>query len=324
MPYYRLSFSLDLIEESIQTNGNILFKQECGEFSLRCNLLNDGIIMSNFKGLFQTPTQLDTTDITDDDTVTLMLNLGNSVYYKINNLNSPKIFAANTIALCYSGVRTGFCRYQPQTTQLFALQIPRRMLLEYLDIMQIGQNILHMLQRQIPFFLMKPAEPTFRHIALKLSEHEQLSDALCRQLSYSFISDTTRYLLNDNAHQQYDNRCTNLEKAICILDREFILPPTITELARRVGTNETTLKQCFKKELNTTIHQYILLQRMIKAADLLSAQSYSVSHIAHEVGYSNHGHFASAFKKEFGCTPSSFISLKKSNTPPKPYYQHIK
>ncbi|MBF4323139.1 AraC family transcriptional regulator, partial [Vibrio anguillarum] len=33
MPYYRVPFNLDLLEESMQTNGNIVFKHEHCEFS---------------------------------------------------------------------------------------------------------------------------------------------------------------------------------------------------------------------------------------------------------------------------------------------------
>ncbi|MBF4236916.1 AraC family transcriptional regulator, partial [Vibrio anguillarum] len=60
----------------MQTNGNIVFKHEHCEFSLRCCVINDDMVMSQFKGRFETPTQLDTADKTEYDSVTIMLNLG--------------------------------------------------------------------------------------------------------------------------------------------------------------------------------------------------------------------------------------------------------
>ncbi len=308
MPYYRVPFNLDLLEESMQTNGNIVFKHEHCEFSLRCCVINDDMVMSQFKGRFETPTQLDTADKTEYDSVTIMLNLGNAVYYQINGLNTAKIFPANTIALCYSDTRHGFCRYQPQITQLFALQVPRLLLLEYINVMQISEPLADKLGRREPFFLIRTASAALQFMAVKLSETHNQNSAIQRQLCYSFISDAARYLVCDDSTQQQGDNHNLLEKAMGILDSEYTFPPTITELARRIGTNETSLKQGFRKELNTTIHQYITQQRMTKAAELLSAEIYTISHIAHEVGYSNHGHFSAAFKKEFGCTPSKYLA----------------
>ncbi|MBF4354068.1 AraC family transcriptional regulator, partial [Vibrio anguillarum] len=54
----------------MQTNGNIVFKHEHCEFSLRCCVINDDMVMSQFKGRFETPTQLDTADKTEYDSVT--------------------------------------------------------------------------------------------------------------------------------------------------------------------------------------------------------------------------------------------------------------
>lgn len=314
MAYYTVPFNLELMEESIQTNGNILFKHNDCEFSLRCCALNEEVVLSLFMGRFYAPVQLDTPDKTEYDTVTVMLNLGSAVYYQIDSLKAPRIFPSNAIALCYSDTRAGLCRYQPQSTKLFALQVPRRVLLEYIDVMQIGLITKRKLEQREPFLIMKSANSQFHRIAEKLSEPNTSSNAsIHRHLSYSFISDAARYLLQEEVTlpRRMDSS-KGLEKAIEILDKEFVLPPTITQLARRIGTNETSLKQWFRKEFNTTIHQYILQQRMSKAVRLLSLGENPISHIALEVGYANHGHFAAAFKKEFGCTPSSYSS--KSNT----------
>lgn len=313
MAYYRLPFHLDLIEESIQTNGNIEFKHPRCEFSLRCNQLNDHIILSEFHGNFCSPTQLDTLDKTEYDSVTVMLNMGNAVYYHIDSLATPRILPSHTLALCYSDARTGMCRYQPQETRLFALQMSRTVLMEYLDVMQIGLGAQAKLQRREPLLIMKPATEVFTRFATRLSSPSASNSTLHHHLSYAFMTDATRYLIaDDGALRTRINSCNNLEKAIDILDKEYILPPTITQLAHRIGTNETSLKQWFRKQFNTTVHQYIVQQRMAKAAELLSVSPSSISHIAQEVGYANHGHFAAAFKKEFGCAPSAYLSSPKS------------
>jgi AraC-like DNA-binding protein len=52
---------------------------------------------------------------------------------------------------------------------------------------------------------------------------------------------------------------------------------------------------------------------MAKAAELLNRSTLPISHIAQEVGYANHGHFAAAFKKEFGCAPSGYLSSSEAS-----------
>ncbi len=313
MSYYRVPFNWELMQESIQTDGSISFKHHKCEFSLRCCALNEEVLLSLFLGRFSAPVQLDSPDKTECDMVTIMLNLGNAVYYQIDSLKSTRIFPSNTIALCYSETRSGLCRYQAQTAQLFSLQVPRQVLLEYIDIMQIGLITKRKLQRREPFLIIKSANTQFNRVVEKLSDPNISANAsIYRHLSYSFISDATRYLLQDEASLRPMYSGENLEKAIKILDKEFVLPPTITQLARRIGTNETSLKQWFRKEFNITVHQYIIQQRMSKALELLSLKENSIAHIALEVGYSNHGHFAAAFKKELGCTPSAYPSTKKA------------
>ncbi|MDA0119657.1 helix-turn-helix transcriptional regulator [Vibrio sp. T11.5] len=313
MAYYRIPFHLDLMEESIQTNGNIVFKHPRCEFSLRCNQLNDDVVLSEFHGHFSSPIQLDTQDKTEFDSVTIMLNFGNAVYYYIDSLATPRILPSQALALCYSDARTGMCRYQPQQTHLFAIQMPRKVLMEYLDVMQIGDDIQDKLRRREPFLTMKPATETFKRFADRLSLASTFNDTLHHHLSYSFIPEATRYLFaNDDVRCTRIDNCNGLERAIDILDKEYMVPTTITQLARRIGTNETSLKQWFRKELNTTVHQYIVQQRMAKAAELLSMHALSISHVAQEVGYANHGHFAAAFKKEFGCAPSAYPSESPS------------
>ena len=174
-----------------------------------------------------------------------------------------------------------------------------------------------LLECREPFILMKPANAQFCRIASKLSEPEiKFNSSIHQHLAYSFISDVTRYLIENNSRSHRIDKSEGLEKAIAILDEEFMLPPTITQLSRRVGTNETSLKQWFRKEFNTTIHQYVIQQRMTKAVELISIGAFPICHVAQEVGYSNPGHFAAAFKKELGCKPSCFLSSNQKPARP--------
>ena len=54
----------------------------------------------------------------------------------------------------------------------------------------------------------------------------------------------------------------------------------------------------------STIYEFVMEQRMIKAKMLLSLNNQSVSQIAEEVGYSNTSNFSNAFKRHTGLYPT--------------------
>ncbi|MGH8236749.1 MAG: helix-turn-helix transcriptional regulator, partial [Steroidobacteraceae bacterium] len=68
------------------------------------------------------------------------------------------------------------------------------------------------------------------------------------------------------------------------LAQHFIAPPTIPQLARMVGINQTKLKAGFKQVLGLTIYQYILERRMTIASELLRERDHNVTEIAYRVG----------------------------------------
>ncbi|MBR5924460.1 MAG: helix-turn-helix domain-containing protein, partial [Bacteroidales bacterium] len=52
--------------------------------------------------------------------------------------------------------------------------------------------------------------------------------------------------------------------------------------------------------------------RMIRAAQLLATGAYDVTQVCYMVGFSDPRYFATCFKKEYSCTPSSYITSNKS------------
>ena len=62
----------------------------------------------------------------------------------------------------------------------------------------------------------------------------------------------------------------------------------------------------------TSVHAYIIEQRLEKAAGLLLESNLNVSQVATLVGYSKPSNFAAAFKKKYGVVPKNY---KSENTP---------
>lgn len=82
-------------------------------------------------------------------------------------------------------------------------------------------------------------------------------------------------------------------------------PPTLAELAREVGTNEFALKRDFKAFFGKPVYKMLLDYKMEYARALILDTDRPIGAIAHEIGYSHPAHFSTAFKKRFGCSPSS-------------------
>ena len=97
-----------------------------------------------------------------------------------------------------------------------------------------------------------------------------------------------------------------------ILFKEFQNPPSLTSLARRVGTNECKLKWGFRKAFGTSAYQCLKKHRMDLARDMIETDI-NVSAAAQAVGYINVSHFITAFKQRHGITPGR---LRQSLTEP--------
>ena len=117
-----------------------------------------------------------------------------------------------------------------------------------------------------------------------------------------------------------EDRSVNLELKSQTLDRiraaadilveNLDAPPEISDLARRVGVSERTLQRGFQSMFGMTVFGYLTDRRMLQASRWLRS-SKSVADVANLVGYSNPGHFAAAFKRKFGITPTECSLGKK-------------
>jgi AraC-like DNA-binding protein len=92
-----------------------------------------------------------------------------------------------------------------------------------------------------------------------------------------------------------------------ILDEAFDQMLSIKELSRRVAINECYLKKGFKTMFGKTINEYQQGLRIAKAKTLLQTQAYSVSDVAHTLGYSSISHFSTAFKKATNMKPCELL-----------------
>lgn len=79
----------------------------------------------------------------------------------------------------------------------------------------------------------------------------------------------------------------------------------LAELARRACANPTTLQQRFRQARGCSVFEYLRTRRLAAARNALEQQGLSVAEAAELAGYSSAANFATAFKRQFGLSPSA-------------------
>ena len=90
-----------------------------------------------------------------------------------------------------------------------------------------------------------------------------------------------------------------------ILLSDIVHPPSLQQLADRVGIGDYKLKQDFRMAFGTTVFGYLRSHRLEQARQLLTNRTMNVSEVAQLVGYSSLSKFTAAFKRQFGVLPSA-------------------
>ena len=89
------------------------------------------------------------------------------------------------------------------------------------------------------------------------------------------------------------------------MEKNFTQNMSMKEFANYTGRSLATFKRDFSKISDLTPEKWLLQKRLDKAYDLLKSGESTPSGVYAEVGFKNRSHFALAFRKHFGMTPSS-------------------
>lgn len=81
---------------------------------------------------------------------------------------------------------------------------------------------------------------------------------------------------------------------------------SIPEMAEALHISVTKFKQLFAEVYDTSYLQYHIKKRLLAAQELLRQPKIRMGEIALKTGYSGISHFAKAYKKHFGNTPSDY------------------
>jgi|GEM_PF-2639690 len=154
--------------------------------------------------------------------------------------------------------------------------------------------------------------------------HDALSKVYRRAKSTELLCEVFDMLVRGVADQGGPNRSDDnavVERARAILMESLRSPPTVEQLARRIGVNQTKLKSAFRELVGLPIYEFIQRERLRLACSMLANTSLTVSQIAFTVGYNHASNFSNAFSRQFGVSPREYRSrfeLYPTLAPPGP------
>ncbi len=129
-------------------------------------------------------------------------------------------------------------------------------------------------------------------------------DVNVRQLINNLLVSAQSFLAAKSAKlDKYDSIATDIKKYI---DRNFPSPTIVEDVAQAVHLSVNHTNSIFKKVTGQTLFNYTVSCRIERAKLLMSDRALSISDIATAVGYVNNAHFATAFKKNTGLSPSQY------------------
>lgn len=79
-------------------------------------------------------------------------------------------------------------------------------------------------------------------------------------------------------------------------------------LSEMIGMSVNHLNRKLKALIDQTAGKLIRSMRLQRAADLLKQKAVTISEIAYDMGFSSPNHFTRSFKKQFGVSPSEYVS----------------
>jgi len=125
------------------------------------------------------------------------------------------------------------------------------------------------------------------------------------------ISYSVRQFRDDNEEERKQvllrqSDVDKIKEAKSIMDQELLNPPTIKQLAKRIGVNQNKLKSAFKEIYDSTIRTYIINKRLDMARALILTDNYTLAEVANEIGYTNYGHFSRLFKRRYDMLPKEY------------------
>lgn len=133
----------------------------------------------------------------------------------------------------------------------------------------------------------------------KLEGVMNLANVLCAQLIASDII--------------YVNKSDSLWYIKSYIDKNFDKPLSIDDIIQGSNVSKSSLYRVFKTGSGFTPREYVNKKRIEKAVPLLIDTEFNINEISDMLGFSSAAYFRSVFRREQGCSPTTFRKKHKKS-----------
>ena len=106
-----------------------------------------------------------------------------------------------------------------------------------------------------------------------------------------------------------------IKDAIVFIEQNYPDPITLEDIANSIHVSKSECCRCFSRAVNMTPFQYLMHYRILKAADIIQHNLKNpapISELAISVGFNNTSYFNKRFREYFGCTPTQYRKMAKT------------
>ncbi len=160
----------------------------------------------------------------------------------------------------------------------------------------------------IPRFIQNGVSSTLKDLLLVFerinSDHSSLNLEEKQNLGLKLILRTLTDIIKQNAQSPY------LTEILRYIKDNYSKKITLQDIADSVSLTVPYCCYLVKKELNVTIYDLILRERIMLAQDYILEGMHSLQEICKLCGFNDYNHFSKYFKKSTGFLPSQYKKLK--------------
>ena len=314
----------DLVSNSPQT-FSVDIPAELGRGRIAQTKIKHGVILSNWQMCYQSNADIYVQGPSSKEYMQIIFCLNEGVSW--GEVNEHRSISVQKNESCiYAGHEgTEYICYKKDSNFFFkSIKIPTvyftQLLTDYFE----GQEVTTYKKKLLREISKVPITPRMEQILAETSKFSQYSgglgylylDGKLLELLSIYLGEVLELdiLMGKNISMSRTER-TAIMEAKRIIDSQLAFAPSCEELSCLVHLSVTKLTRGFSLFYGMPIHQYVIEQRLIQAAQLLLEEDWNVSETAAIVGYGKPSNFAAAFKKKYGVAPKNYRDSRFRNPP---------
>jgi AraC-like DNA-binding protein len=141
--------------------------------------------------------------------------------------------------------------------------------------------------------------------ALEVEEYAiAIIDAVCRAAQGR--ENAARKDRVATGHRFVGRAAAIVQATLKLLATEYHEALSVDDISSRVHCSPGYLSRLFRNSTGFTLHDYQRQLRLRASLELLLDSAHGLSEVAMQLGFANHSHFTSAFRRQFAMTPTQF------------------